>query len=138
MAVTDTYSPEQLVALYELGRMYYEMGYLTPAERIFNGLAAIDEHSTPARLGLGLLKLERGMHAEAASHFRSLLQSDQYALQAKIGLCFSFLRAGEQTRARSVLTEIVKTSSVLQQQDPEIISLFNALRLLFEPQGATE
>lgn len=126
------YTREQVVALYELGRMYFEMGYFTPAERIFNGLAVIDEQGVPARIALGLLKLERGLHAEASGHFRASLQAKMYPLQAKLGLCFAFLAAGEKSRVRSVLEEIVKTSVIDHTVDPEVRTLFYSLVELFE------
>ena len=132
VAAESAYSRDQLIALYELGRMYYEMGYFTPAERIFNGIAILDEQAAPARLALGLLKLERGLHAEAATHFRSVLQHDAYAFQAKLGLCLSFLRAGERSRARSVLAEIVKSSGGVEATEPEVGTLFGALTEMFD------
>lgn len=126
------YSPRQLSSLYELGRMYYDMGYFTPAERIFNGLAVVDDTNIPARIALGLLKLERGLYSEAASHFRASLQSNNSVLEAKLGLCLSFLAAGEKTRVRSVLEEIAKTSVIDSTVDPDVRALFYSLVELFD------
>ena len=112
--------------------MYYEMGYFTPAERIFNGLAVIDDGNIPVRIALGLLKLERNQYAEAAGHFRASLQSKNSLLEAKLGLCFSFLAAGEKSRVRSVLEEIAKTSVIDDSVDPDVRALFYSLVELFE------
>ena len=55
--------PEPILrAIYELGRLYYEMGYFAPAERVFAGLASIDKGSTASDVGLGLVKLECGLY----------------------------------------------------------------------------
>ncbi len=35
------YSQTELNSIYELGRLYYEMGYFAPAERLFTGLSAV-------------------------------------------------------------------------------------------------
>ena len=96
------YTSEELTSIYELGRLYFEMGYFAPAERIFSGLAAVDDDRTPSRLGLGLVKLERGLYQEAAVHFRAALQSNTYTLQSKLGMCAAFVAVGEVSRARSI------------------------------------
>jgi tetratricopeptide (TPR) repeat protein len=100
------YSQIELNSIYELGRLYYEMGYFAPAERLFSGLAAVDEGKTPARVGLGLVKLERGLVTEAASHFRLALQSSQFSVSARFGLCCAFIAGGEFERARSLLVQL--------------------------------
>ena len=88
------YSPEELTAIYELGRLYYEMGYFTPAERIFSGLSAVDENQTCAQLGLGLIKLERGAYQDAITQLRLALQQPLGEVQAKIALAAAFIASG--------------------------------------------
>ncbi|MCB0324286.1 MAG: hypothetical protein KDD69_11970 [Bdellovibrionales bacterium] len=120
------YSNEELAGIYELGRMYFELGYFAPAERIFNGLVVVDEGRTPARLGLGLLKLERGLYQEAGTHFRSVLESKSYEVQAKLGLCAAFVAAGDLVRAKSILDELAKTLERNPGTEPEVRRLFQA------------
>lgn len=110
------YSNEELSSIYELGRMYFEMGFFVPAERIFGGLVAVDNGQTPARIGLGLLKLERGLFQESTIHFRTAIQAGPFALQAKIGLVSAFIGLNELPRARSLLGEIGKELT----QNPKI------------------
>lgn len=100
------YSRTDLTAIYELGRLYYEMGYFAPAERIFAGLCAVDGAQTPSRLGLGLVKIERGLIEESMVQLRQALQSGLCPLETKLGLCASFIAAGDIERARSLLTQI--------------------------------
>ena len=95
-------------SVYELGKLYYEMGYLAPAERIFGGLAHIDQGSTPSRIGLGLVKLEGGLYEEAAYFFRASLENGNFILQARLGLCCCFLAINETSRAASLLQQIGK------------------------------
>ena len=121
------YADEQLKAIYELGRLYFEMGYFAPAERIFAGLSVVDGAQTPARLGLGLVKLERGLFQEAAVHFRNVIQSGRYTLPAKVALASAFLAAGELTRAKSMLGEISKEAGPQLAQDTEMRILWEAL-----------
>ena len=122
----NTYSNEELSSLYELGRLYFEMGYFAPAERVFNGLCAVGEGRTPARLGLGLVKLERVLYQEATIQFRNALQLTSSSLQAKLGLCAAFIAIGEISRARTILAEIAKSAELNEQTDAEIRRLFEA------------
>ena len=108
MAQDSPYTREELGSIYELGRMYFEMGYLAPAERIFAGLAGIDVGQTAAKIGLGLLKLERGLFQEATGHFRASLQAGSFPVQAKLGLVMAFLGLQEMPRARTLLAEVGK------------------------------
>ncbi len=118
------FSKDELAAMYELGRLYYEMGYVAPAERMFAGLAGLDGHTTASRIGLGLLKVERGSFQEATAHFRAALQSGTFVSSAKLGLVISFLGMQETARARSLLSEVMKESRDLS---PEMRQLAEAL-----------
>ena len=103
------YSSQQLESLYSLARMYFELGYLIPAERIFSGLAAVNPQFAPALLGLGLLRLERGQSEEAAAAFRQIPSDSDYSFAARIGMGLAFLADEEDSRARSILSELEKT-----------------------------
>lgn len=120
------YSRAELAAIYELGRMYFEMGYFAPAERVFAGLAMLDDGVTPARLGLGVVKLERGLFEEAVGHFRASLENAAVQLEAKLGLCACFLAVGELARAKSILSEIAAEIDGRRGIDPEVQRLYEA------------
>lgn len=102
------YDEAELFALYELGRLYLEMGYFGPSERIFAGLSALGSNATPARIGLGVLRLERGLYDEAVNYFRGVTREGAYVIESKLGLCFGFLARGETQRAASLLSELKK------------------------------
>jgi hypothetical protein len=122
-----SYTQEDLTSIYELGRMYFEMGFFMPAERIFAGLTVVDNGTTPARLGLGLLKLERGLFQESTVFFRASLQAKTFTLEAKLGLVAAFLGMGEIPRARSLLAEIAKEiQSTPAAVHPEVRTLAEA------------
>jgi tetratricopeptide (TPR) repeat protein len=96
-------------SLSELGRMYYHLGYLTPAERVFSGLLAYQPQDGWSRLALALIKGERGQTEEGKNLLRPLLQDPKYFLQAKIILVSLFLSEQEVSRARSMFDEIRKS-----------------------------
>ena len=123
------YSREELTSIYELGRLYFEMGYFTPAERIFSGLMSVDNAQTYSRLGLGLVKLELGAFQEAATYFRMALQQEGCDLQAKLGLCAVFLAINEASRAQSLIGEVSKTLEGGREIDEEVRKLYEALAI---------
>ena len=100
------YTQDELIAIYELGRLYYGMGFLAAAERIFNGLSTIDGGVTPARIGLGLVKLEKGSFDDAMAHFRTAMKQGAFVAGAKLGLSAALLAQGDRARAQSVLKEV--------------------------------
>lgn len=126
------YNEYEIGSIYELGRMYFEMGFFAAAERVFSGLAAIDDGKSPARLGLGLVKLERGLYQEAVQHLRDSLQSNQYSVQTKVALSFAFLGLGELSRARSILSQMIKEIGPQTAVESEVRTLWEALAVRLE------
>lgn len=125
--INSIYSSEHLSALYELGRLYYQLGYYAPAEKIFNGLLTIDsDNETAANIGLGLIKLERGAYEEATSYFRFALEGGNYKLQAKLGMLATFVAKAEILRARSLLEEVDSEVANQDTLDPDLGKLLKA------------
>ena len=112
MAEKTEYTDELLSAIYSLGILYLEMGYFTPAEKIFLGLNSIDSTKTPASLGLGVIKLEQNLQQESANFFRMASDTDKYSVIGKIGMAFSFLASGEFARALSIIGEIKSENEI--------------------------
>ncbi len=123
------YHDEELLSIYELGRMYYEMGYFVPAERIFQGLLAVDGNNTPARLGLGLLKLEHRAYPEAIINFKTAVQNNHYPIQAKLGLACSFIGLGEIDRAKQLLLQLAPELETNREISSELRALWEMLAL---------
>ena len=121
------YSKKILFSIYELGRLYFEMGYFAPAERIFVGLAGMDGGQTPSLVGLGLVKLECGLFPESIAYFREALEREVFPLQAKLGLSAAFISTGEYARARSILTQIKRDQGGEDRLDEETRMLWEAL-----------
>ena len=124
---TTAYTSNELFAIYELGRLYFEMGYFVPAERIFGGLVTVDNGMTPARLGLGLIKLENGLIDEAVSHFREALESRELELQAKIGLSIAFVALQENSRARLIIRDLKKIRQTDLDRDVNLNRIVNCI-----------
>ncbi len=122
-----SYTDHTLQAIYELGRLYFDMGYFVPAERIFGGLANVDQGTTPARVGLGLIKLEAGLYEESVTHFRDALEKKEFEPQAKLGLAMAFLALGEDSRARWIVNELKQKRAKELQVDSNLGRLTDCL-----------
>lgn len=119
---------QELSAIYGLARLYYEMGYLSAAERILNGLVKVDYGHTPSRVALGLVKLESGRPDEAIQMFRGAVkeprrQEEQVA--GKLGLVAAFLYVGDLERGKLLVREI-------QQDLEQNVVVSASLRTLWE------
>lgn len=121
------YSKEVLFSIYELGRMYFELGYFAPAERIFAGLTAMDEGMTPGQIGLGLIKLEGGLYKEAIVCFREALEKGAFRPQAQLALASAFVGSRDYARARSILSQVERDAGGTQNIEAEMRTLWEAL-----------
>ncbi len=134
--------PEELIGIYELGRLYYESGFLTPAERILHGLVLIDDGSTPSRGALGVVQLESGKSEEAVHHFRAAVKNPRRVeeiLVGKLGLIACFLSVGDIERAATLVRESeadlsllateARNSNLLGQRAAELGELWQAFAL---------
>lgn len=128
------YPDQQLKAIYELGKAYFDMGYFVPAERIFAGLASLDQGKTPARIGLGLIKLETGLYEESVAYFRDAfaLENKYFELQSKLGLGMAFLAIGERSRAHLIFNEIREKKSLELDNEPDLRKLTDCLMKLLQ------
>ena len=129
---TSDYKPDQIIGLYELGRLYYEMGIFPSAEKIFAGLIAIQATAAPCYVGLGLIKLERGQYEEAEQCFREALKNKDFELEAKFGLTLVFLATNELGRAKVLLNQMDPIFRNSSNNDPILRNLREALMLRFE------
>ncbi len=128
-AEEPVYSAEVFEAIFALATMYFEMGYFLPAERIFAGLVAIDSSWSPARLGLGVVKLERGLFEESLNHFRAVIQTTEYPLQAKLGLVAGFTALGEIPRAKSILISVATELERTLGENAELRALWEVFAI---------
>ena len=113
----EIYTNTELAGIYELGKMYYEMGFYTAAERIFQGLLLIDQGSTPSRIGLGLIKLENGLLAESVTQFREAIKASNFETEAKVGLSLCFIAEGQHSRAHWLFNDVaMKNTETLTNQ----------------------
>ena len=119
------YSDSQFLAIYELGRLYYQMGFSASAEKIFSGLVAVRSESVNSLIGLGLVRLERGLFSAAFDTFRLALNIDSSSVEAKIGMAVSAVALKDFSRAQVILSEI-------QRESFEYLNRRDSLRMIVE------
>jgi len=137
-----SFTSDEFVGIYELARLYYEMGFLTASERILNGLVLCDEGATPSRGALGLVNLETGKADEAVLQFRASVKNPRRIddiLVGKLGLIAAFLSVGDIERAGTLVTESEsdlsqlanegRNSGVIVQRSDELQELWHAFAL---------
>ncbi|MCB0358047.1 MAG: hypothetical protein KDD44_00370 [Bdellovibrionales bacterium] len=126
----NRYSDELLTGIFELGRMYYEMGYTLPAERIFRGLIAVDRGGrTPAALGLALLMLERGQYADSAMLFQQAAERGIEPIRAELGACAALLADGHSAEAKRLLVQVGRSIEERPAEGDDLRRFWEALAL---------
>ncbi|MCC6931963.1 MAG: tetratricopeptide repeat protein [Deltaproteobacteria bacterium] len=100
------YSSNELKEIYRIAKLYYEMGYIVPAEKLFWGIVSVRDDFFEAHLGLGVIYLEKGQVDDAAKHFRRAMTTEQFAVEAKIGLALSFIATSSLARAQALLAQM--------------------------------
>lgn len=136
------FTTDEFIGIYELARLYYEMGFLTASERILNGLVLCDEGATPSRGALGLVNLETGKADEAVSQFRASVKSPRRIDDVpvgKLGLIAAFLSVGDIERAGTLVSESEsdlnqlvnegRNSGVIVPRSDELQELWHAFAL---------
>ncbi|MCB0345637.1 MAG: tetratricopeptide repeat protein [Bdellovibrionales bacterium] len=124
------YSSEVVAGIYELGRMYFDMGYSGPAERIFTGLASSAPGQTPALVGLGLLRLEQGRVEDAVALLGRELETGNFHVEAKMGLAAACLARGDMAKAKSILVPLAADLEGLRGAiSPAVRDLWEAMAL---------
>lgn len=126
--MSDNYSIENLFAIYQLGKMYLEHGYLSAAEKIFSGLMVVDNQQTPSRLAFGIIKLECGQLSQATEFFREELKNEKFASRARLALALSYVAEGEFLRAKAILDQLRSESEHLQLPE-SLTPLYRALTI---------
>lgn len=126
----SAYPGEVTLAIYELGRLYFEMGYSAAAERIFSGLAAAAPGKTPALVGLGLLRLEQGRTEDAVALLGRELESGDFQVEAKMALAAACIARGDMGKAKSILVPLAGDLESLKGSiSPAVRDLWEAMAL---------
>lgn len=127
MTTKNDYASEEICGLYELGRLYYEMGIYSSAEKLFAGLMAIHAQIVPCHVGLGLVKLERGYYEEAENCFREGLKNKDFEIEAKFGMVLVFIATNEVGRAKVLMDQITPVFDNKKNNDQVLLNLKEAL-----------
>jgi tetratricopeptide (TPR) repeat protein len=85
-------SPEEFMAIGEIGAMFYEQGNLDKAQTIFEGLVEIDPQSDAAHAALGALLTKRRDDENALVHLNKALELNSNEIAPFVNRAEVYLR----------------------------------------------
>ena len=97
-----------------LATAYLEQGRLADAERILNGILAIEPSNAAAQNQLGVLAIQRQDGTAARAHFEKAVELDPDLVEAYLNLGLLYQMAGENARARSSFEKFLAKASPRQ------------------------
>jgi len=97
-----------------LATAYLEQGRLADAERILNGILAIEPSNAAAQNQLGVLAIQRQDGTAARAHFEKAVELDPDLVEAYLNLGLLYQMAGDNARARSSFEKFLAKASPRQ------------------------
>jgi superkiller protein 3 len=94
-------NPADVATQGKLATAYMEQGRMEDAERILNGVVAIEPSNAAAHNALGVLAIQRHDGAAARSHFEMAVELDPDLVEAHFNLGLLYKMAGDKARART-------------------------------------
>ena len=94
-------NPADVETQANLATAYLEQGRLADAERVLNGIVAIEPDNAAAQNGLGVLAIQRQDGTAARGHFEKAVKLDPDLVDAYLNLGLLYKMVGENTRARA-------------------------------------
>lgn len=100
-----SYSDEEIHQIYELGKLYMEIGQVRKAETIMNGLNAVAPDFAPAWLATAYLAILSQNIDAAISASQNALRVDGNSVEAMLYLSSLFLTSGDYNSAGTYIGE---------------------------------
>ena len=108
-----SYSLEEIVDIYELGRLWLETGQHRRAEAIMTGLNEVAPDFAPAWLGTAFLRGIAGNHESALKAAKSALKYEPESVEAMLYTAAISLTVGDFSTAGTYLGEVGERISFL-------------------------
>lgn len=118
------YSDDEVICMYDLGRMLLEHGELRRAEAIFQGLTEVAPDFAPPWLGLAFVQFHAGSIEVAQQSVKRALKAAPQSQEALLFLVTCLLSAGDYSSAGTYLGEIGEMIDEGELEDPAKIRFF--------------
>lgn len=129
------YSDEEIVHIYELARLFLELGELSKADIVVTGLIEIAPEFSPARLAKGYVALHEGNFELAVDQGRQMLALAPLNPQAMLLLVSAFLGTGDFNQAGTLLGEVGETIEAGSLTEPTLVRYYRLQLARYQTRG---
>ncbi len=120
------YSDEEILHIYELGRLFLENGDLSRAEAIMHGLNEIAPDFGPAWLGMSYLRFHAKNFEQSVDCARRAFKLDPTFNEALLIMVVGLMTLGDYNTAGTYLGELGEKVETGVIEDPKVIRLYRA------------
>ena len=131
----STYSDEEVLDMYALGRMWLESGQVRRAETVMNGLNAVAPTFVPAWLGTALVQGTLGNIEGAQDAARRALKLQPDSAEAMMFIVVTALTLGDSSTAGAFLGEIGDLIEQGKMREPNMIRLYRMQMARYQNRG---
>jgi len=119
-----TYSDEEIVDMYELGRLWLETGQHRRAEAIMAGLNEVAPNFAPAWLATAMLRGLNGNYDGALLATKNALRSEPESVEAMLYVATLCLTTGDYSTAGTYLGEVGEKIEQGRVANPNVTRFF--------------
>ena len=130
-----SYSEDEVVDIYELGRLWLESGQHRRAEAIMAGLNEVAPHFAPAWLGTSFLRGVAGDFDGALAAAKSALRAEPESVEAMLYVATVSLTLGDFSTAGTYLGEVGERIEQGRSHNPSVVRFFKMQLARYQSRG---
>lgn len=123
-AQRSSYSADELVDIYALGKMWLETGQVRKAEVIMQGLTAVAPDFLPGWLGMSVVQSTLGNIEAALAAAQRALKLDSQSAPAMMCVVVASLTMNDMSTAGTLLGEVGELIEAQRVTDPNVTRLY--------------
>ena len=123
-AQRSSYSADELVDIYALGKMWLETGQVRKAEVIMQGLTAVAPDFLPGWLGMSVVQSTLGNIEAALAAAQRALKLDAQSAPAMMCVVVASLTMNDMSTAGTLLGEVGELIEAQRVTDPNVTRLY--------------
>ncbi len=131
----SSYSKDELVDIYALGKMWLETGQVRKAEVIMHGLNAVAPEFVPGWLGTALVQGTLGNIEGAYTASQRALKLQPDSPEAMLYVVVAALTLNDSSTAGTLLGEIGDLIEAKQISDPHVVRLYKMQLARYQGRG---
>ncbi|MEY4701401.1 MAG: hypothetical protein RL326_1588 [Pseudomonadota bacterium] len=120
----SSYSADEIVDIYALGKMWLETGQVRKAEVIMQGLNCVAPDFLPGWLGMSVVQSTLGNIEAALAAAQRALKIDPQSTQAMLCVVVASLNVNDMSTAGTLLGEVGELIDAQRVTDPNVTRLY--------------